>query len=119
MTTIQIMSRSEIEKIVHDEVKSAIKINVEILKRIVEKSKVDFAQNINADLSKHWDELGLSNRVSNAIRWHSSIQSIGQLQALSENELSTIRNIGKKAIFEIKTALNNYGLEWPLNSAKH
>ena len=55
------------------------------------------------------DELELSVRSSNCLK-NGSIRTIGELIAKSEDELSKVRNFGKKSLLEIKEKLKEWGL---------
>jgi DNA-directed RNA polymerase subunit alpha len=55
------------------------------------------------------DELELSVRSSNCLK-NGNIRTIGELIAKSEDELSKVRNFGKKSLLEIKEKLKEWGL---------
>ncbi len=55
------------------------------------------------------DELELSVRSSNCLK-NGSIRTIGELIGKTEDELSKVRNFGKKSLLEIKDKLKEWGL---------
>ena len=58
------------------------------------------------------DELGLSIRAFNCLK-RAGIHTLGQLQEMSEEDLSKIRNLGKKSMAEIKQRLKEVQKQMP------
>jgi DNA-directed RNA polymerase subunit alpha len=69
----------------------------------------DDANGLSDILNTPVDELELSVRSSNCLK-NGSIRTIGELIAKSEDELSKVRNFGKKSLLEIKEKLKEWGL---------
>jgi DNA-directed RNA polymerase subunit alpha len=60
------------------------------------------------------EELELSVRSSNCLK-NGNIRTIGELIGRSEDELSKVRNFGKKSLSEIKDKLKEWGLSLGMN----
>lgn len=69
----------------------------------------DEASGLSDILNTPVDELELSVRSSNCLK-NGNIRTIGELIAKSEDELSKVRNFGKKSLLEIKEKLKEWGL---------
>jgi len=69
----------------------------------------DDLKGIHTILNTPVEELELSVRSSNCLK-NGSIRTIGELIGKSEDELSKVRNFGKKSLSEIKDKLKEWGL---------
>jgi len=69
----------------------------------------DEMKGIHSILNTPVEELELSVRSSNCLK-NGNIRTIGELIGKSEDELSKVRNFGKKSLSEIKDKLKEWGL---------
>lgn len=73
------------------------------------RNKVSLQESLTYD-DASIDILELSVRAGNCLQ-RAGIMTIGQLCAMSEEELSRLRNMGKKTVVEIKEKLHKIGHE--------
>lgn len=64
------------------------------------------------------EELDISQRALNSLK-RIGVSTIGELVQLSEEELKSSKNIGRKALTEIKEALKNMGFTLGMNISEH
>ncbi|MCX8027914.1 MAG: DNA-directed RNA polymerase subunit alpha [Thermodesulfovibrionales bacterium] len=69
------------------------------------------SDNINANLSKHIDEIELSVRAYNCLK-NANIKTIADLVQKTEHEMLRTKNFGRKSLNEIKQVLNSMGLRF-------
>lgn len=76
-----------------------------------EKNTITLVENdgINANLSKHIDEIELSVRAYNCLK-NANIRSIADLVQKTEHEMLRTKNFGRKSLNEIKQVLSSMGL---------
>jgi len=61
-------------------------------------------------LNHHIDTLELGTHARNCLM-NANIQTLGELTLMTENELLKLRNLGKAALKDIRTELQNVGLD--------
>lgn len=64
----------------------------------------------NENLLKTVEELGLSTRASNCLKYQADIKYVSELVQKSELELLRIKNFGKRSLYEVKDVLRGMGL---------
>jgi len=76
---------------------------------LADDDNVDELGGLSDILNTPVDELELSVRSSNCLK-NGNIKTIGELIGKTEDELSKVRNFGKKSLLEIKEKLKEWGL---------
>ncbi|MBQ3848509.1 MAG: DNA-directed RNA polymerase subunit alpha [Clostridia bacterium] len=71
----------------------------------------------NSQLNKPIEEIELSVRSSNCLK-RANIKTVGDLVAMTEDELSRVRNLGKKSLEEIIEKLGEMGFQLKSNDNK-
>lgn len=71
----------------------------------------------NSQLNKPIEEIELSVRSSNCLK-RANIKTVGDLVAMTEDELSRVRNLGKKSLEEIIEKLGEMGFQLKANDNK-
>ncbi len=93
-------------------------INFEEEEEVEEETEDPEEERIKAVLKTAIEELELSVRSSNCLRV-AGIKCIGDLVIKNEDDISKIKNLGKKSITEIQTKLSSLGLSFGMKNLAH
>ncbi len=131
----RVKERTDYEKLTMEVITDGTKTPDEVVKEAIGilKSHLDLLENISSEvptleepipadelsekLTLSIEELDISQRALNSLK-RMGISTIGDLVQMSEEELKSTKNIGRKALAEIKEALAQMGLQLGLNVEK-
>lgn len=98
----------------HMELISSISVEVEETKKVEGEKLVGLLPEIEEKLKIKLEELPLSVRAYNSLKKR-GINTVGDLIKLTREELSSMKNFGKKSLEEVEKALGNLGLSLGMN----